>query len=76
MDAIANMPSSAQSPSGWRFDEVRTYLRKIASSHQNIPYLHLTEAAPINESDDRIVGKALAYLVIDFSTQYCLKRVR
>jgi formiminoglutamase len=76
MDAISNMPSSAQSPSGWRFDEVRTYIRKIAAMHQNISYLHLTEAAPLNESDDRIVGKALTYLVLDFSTQYCLKRVR
>ena len=76
MDAIANMPSSAQSPSGWRFDEVRTYIRKIAAMHQNISYLHLTEAAPLNESDDRVVGKALAYLVQDFSTQYCLKSGR
>lgn len=73
MDAIAYMPSSAQSPSGWRFDEVRTYLRKIAVMHQNISYLHLTEAAPLNESDDRIVGKALTYLVMDFTSQYYFK---
>jgi hypothetical protein len=29
-------------------------------------YLNLTEAAPLDERDDLIVGKALSYLVRDF----------
>jgi formiminoglutamase len=66
MDAIANMPSSAQSPSGWRLDEIRSLLFKIGHLKPNITYLNLTEAAPLDETDDLIVGKALTYLVRDF----------
>lgn len=66
MDAIANMPSSAQSPSGWRLDEIRSLLYKIGHLKPKIAYLNLTEAAPLDETDDLIVGKALTYLVRDF----------
>jgi formiminoglutamase len=66
MDCIADMPSSAISPSGWRFDEVRSALRKLAQSKLPISYLHLTEAAPITEVEQKKAGKALAYLVRDF----------
>lgn len=66
MDAIANMPSSAQSPSGWRLDDIRGLLYKIGHLKPKIAYLNLTEAAPQTEEDDLIVGKALAYLVRDF----------
>jgi hypothetical protein len=31
-----------------------------------IAYLHLTEAAPTDEKEDLLVGKALTYLVRDF----------
>lgn len=66
MDCIADMPSSAISPSGWHLDEVRSALRKLAQSKLPISYLHLTEAAPITELEQKKVGKALAYLVRDF----------
>lgn len=66
MDAIANMPSSAQSPSGWRLDEIRALLYKIGHIKPEVAYLNLTEAAPQNEDDDLIVGKALTYLLRDF----------
>ena len=66
MDCIADMPSSAISPSGWRLDEVRSALRKLAQSKLPISYLHLTEAAPITEVEQKKAGKALAYLVRDF----------
>ena len=66
MDCIADMPSSAISPSGWRLDEVRSALRKLAQSNLPISYLHLTEAAPITEVEQKKAGKALAYLVRDF----------
>lgn len=66
MDAIAHMPSSAQSPSGWRLDEIRSLVYKIGHLKPPIAYLNLTEAAPQTEADDLIVGKALTYLVRDF----------
>jgi formiminoglutamase len=66
MDAIANMPSSAQSPSGWRLDDIRALLYKIGHLKTKIAYLNLTEAAPQTEQEDLLVGKALTYLVRDF----------
>ena len=65
MDSIAGMPSSAFSPSGWSLDQVRTYLINAARNLE-ITYLHLPEAAPNNEQENKITGKALTYLVRDF----------
>lgn len=70
MDAIANMPSSAQSPSGWRLDDIRSLLYKIGHLNPQVAYLNLTEAAPQTEADDLIVGKALTYLVRDFISAF------
>jgi formiminoglutamase len=66
MDSIANMPSSAISPSGWTVDQVRSYLMHVTSTAKKIAYLHLPEAAPKNEHDAKLVGKSLSYLVRDF----------
>jgi formiminoglutamase len=66
MDAIANMPSSAFSPSGWSLDQVRSLLLKMGHLHSRIAYLNLTEAAPLDDREDLVVGKALSYLVRDF----------
>lgn len=66
MDAIALMPSSAFSPSGWHLDQMRTLLLKLGHIRPEIAYLNLTEAAPNDEKEDLIVGKALTYLVRDF----------
>jgi len=66
MDAIALMPSSAFSPSGWQLDQIRTLLLKLGHIRPQIAYLNLTEAAPSDDKDDLIVGKALTYLVRDF----------
>ena len=65
MDAIMGMPSSAFTPSGFTLEEVRRYVIKCAKS-KKAAYLHLPEAAPKNEREEAIVGKALAYLVSDF----------
>jgi formiminoglutamase len=65
MDAIVNMPSSAFTPSGFTLEEVRQYI-KFCSSLNNVGYLHLPEAAPKNEREEAVVGKALAYLIVDF----------
>ena len=66
MDAIANMPSSAFSPSGWSLDQVRSLLLKMGHLNSRIAYLNLTEAAPLDDREDLVVGKALSYLVRDF----------
>ncbi len=65
MDSIAYMPSSAFTPSGISLEQARMYIRKVAKN-VNASYLHLPEAAPKNEQEELIVGKALAYLVSDF----------
>lgn len=65
MDAIENMPSSALSPSGWSMMQARYYVRNL-SRVQGCVYLHLPEAAPRNEVEMVLVGKALSYLVSDF----------
>ena len=64
MDSIAYMPSSASSPSGWSLDELRRILLVINSTQ--VAYLHLTEAAVFEASNERIVGRALALLSLDF----------
>jgi len=65
MDAIRMMPSSAISPSGFSLEQARHYVRKCAKSLKTA-YLHLPEAAPETEQEERLVGKALSYLVCDF----------
>jgi formiminoglutamase len=65
MDAIEGMPSSAFTPSGFSLNEGRMYVKTLANSSK-CRYLHLPEGAPRNEQEEKIVGKALAYLVWDF----------
>lgn len=65
MDAIAFMPSSAFSPSGWTVDEARAYIQICAQSDK-IAYLHLPEGAPTTIQEEKVVGKTLSYLVYDF----------
>lgn len=65
MDSIAFMPSSAFTPSGFSIDEVRLYIRQIAKENK-ICYLHLPEAAPSSVKEEKITGKTLTYIVLDF----------
>lgn len=65
MDAIRMMPSSAITPSGFSLEQARHFVRKCAKSLK-IAYLHLPEAAPQTGQEERLVGKALSYLVCDF----------
>lgn len=66
MDAIAFMPSSAFSPSGWSLNDVRAFCLELSRYKNSIAYLHLPEAAPKTDTDKRVVGKTLSYLVRDF----------
>ena len=62
-DSIKDFPSSAQTPSGIKLEEIRNFLKTYNFS--NCQYLHLCEAAPSKENLGQ-VGKALSYLVCDF----------
>jgi formiminoglutamase len=53
-------------PSGFSVEEVRRFVRSINSRFGAV-YLHLAEGAPVINTNDMIkVGKALAYLALDF----------
>jgi formiminoglutamase len=65
LDAIQDMPSSAFTPSGFSLNEARMFVKTLANSSK-CRYLHLPEGAPRNEQEEKIVGKALAYLAWDF----------
>jgi formiminoglutamase len=69
MDSISNSPSSAFTPSGLRFEEARYFISQSAGQLAPL-YLHLPEAAPKNEYEERVSGKMLAYLVYDFVTNH------
>ncbi len=66
MDAMAFMPSSAFSPSGWSVNEVRAFCLELSRFKNHIAYLHLPEAAPKTELEKKVVGKTLSYFVRDF----------
>jgi formiminoglutamase len=65
LDSIAFMPSSAYTPSGFSIEDIRLYAQQIGRE-DNISYLHLPEAAPTNNLEEKIVGKTLTYIVLDF----------
>ena len=64
LDSIAYFPSSAMSPIGFTISDARSYLNRT-KKFKNVAYYHLTEAAVIENQDERIVGKTLAQLVYD-----------
>lgn len=63
-DAIKGFPSSAQTPSGFAINMIRKFIR-IASEEEHIKYLHICEAAPTEETKNK-VGKAISYFITDF----------
>lgn len=66
-DAIAGVPSSAMSPTGFSLNTVRRLLH-LFSRNKNVQYLHISEAAPDPEDDREILmaGKLISYLITDF----------
>ena len=66
-DAIQNIPSSAQTPSGFSVNQSRRFVHYFGS-HPNATYLHICEAA--TSMNDSLVnaqtGKLLSYLMTDF----------
>ncbi len=68
LDAIAGMPSSAFTPSGFSVNDIRRFL--LHSKHQPfLNYYHFPEGAPMNELEQKIVGKSLAYFIYDIIHQ-------
>ncbi len=67
LDSIAAMPSSARSPVGFSLSDAARFLHGIAGAQNNVQYLHLPEGAPaLGEDGERMVGRALAYLVCTY----------
>ena len=65
-DAIQNIPSSAQTPSGFSVNQTRRFVHYFGS-HPNATYLHICEAAATGtERTNSQTGKLLSYLIIDF----------
>ncbi|WP_452224577.1 formimidoylglutamase [Lacinutrix chionoecetis] len=63
-DAIINIPSSAQTPSGFSVNHARQFVHYFGS-HSQAKYLHICEAAPTKKTITQ-VGKLIAYLITDF----------
>ena len=65
-DAIQNIPSSAQTPSGFSVNQSRRFVHYFGS-HPNATYLHICEAATgENLQTNAQTGKLLSYLITDF----------
>jgi len=63
-DAITNIPSSAQTPSGFSVNKARQFVH-FFGKHNNVSYLHICEAAPTKKTAIQ-VGKLISYLITDF----------
>lgn len=66
-DAIANFPSSAESPAGFSVNQIRNFIQ-AASKNESCCYFHICEAAP-DDSNSAQIGKALSYFISDFITK-------
>ncbi|WP_432411402.1 formimidoylglutamase [Rasiella sp. SM2506] len=64
LDAVANMGSSAMTPSGFSLEECRRFLHYF-SAKKTCTYIHICEGAPNRELFPGQVGKAIAYLLSD-----------
>lgn len=65
LDSIANILSSASSPSGFSLNDIRTL---ILSRTKNFSYLHICEGATqlTDGRQDLTTGKTIAFLISDF----------
>ena len=65
LDSIANILSSAKTPSGFALDDIRKILIKNTMKYN---YLHICEGAEklSDNREDLTTGKTIAYLVTDF----------
>lgn len=66
MDSITGVLSSASSPSGFTFEQVREMI--AISKNQKFSYLHIAEAAfkMADGRENSLCGKTIAFLISDF----------
>ena len=66
-DAIQNIASSAETPSGFSVNQTRQFIHHFGS-HRDAIYLHICEAAVRmdDQKNNEQIGKLLSYLIIDF----------
>ena len=70
LDALAFMPASAYSVSGYDIDQARTFIRKVNQQSKPV-YLHLAEGQVKDTvKDARLIGKILCTLVLEFIKTY------
>jgi formiminoglutamase len=65
-DAIENIASSAQTPSGFSVNQTRQFVH-FFGSHKKAIYLHICEASSVNDArENDQTGKLISYLITDF----------
>jgi formiminoglutamase len=65
-DAIENIPSSAQTPSGFSVNQTRQFIHYFGK-HKKASYLHICEAATLKDEQlNEQTGKLISYLITDF----------
>ena len=67
LDCIADVPSSAQTNTGWNTTEARAILHQCSTLLSSV-YLHITEGSVglANDQDKNTLGKFISYLVSDY----------
>ncbi len=63
-DAIENIPSSGETPTGFSMKQIRQFVNYFAQQN-NSSYLHICEAIPTKKTETK-VGKLITYLITDF----------
>lgn len=63
-DAIINVNSSAQTPSGFSVTQTRQFINHF-SKFNNLSYFHICEAS-CTKKNQKQVGKLLSYFILDF----------
>ena len=69
LDALAMVPTSAYSVSGYTVNQARLFIREVNQKIAPV-YLHLAEGQATEGRDARIVARVLAVLAMDFIKSY------
>jgi formiminoglutamase len=68
MDAIANMGSSAMTPSGFSVENARHFLNYF-SANKHCAYIHICEGSPSAALFPSQIGKTISYLISDIISE-------
>jgi arginase family enzyme len=64
LDSVAMMPTSAYTPSGFSFEDLRRFLY-FTKNNKNIEYLHIAEGNVAHQMQAVHVSKSIAFLLAD-----------